>query len=637
MIIPLTEATPQNAGAKAAVLGQLTQAGFAVPPGFVIPVAAYRAATAHLDLTNPHDAHRLVESQPVPPRLLDELADALAELGNHPVAVRSSATTEDTPTASAAGQHDSYLGIEGLPAIAAKIQAIWASLWSPRAISYRQRAAALTPATAAPAPATATAAPAPATAAPAPATIAPAPGATTPAPATIAPAPGATTPAPATIAPAPGATTPAPATIAPAPGATTPAPAAAAPATAALASGTTPVAHSATALAPAAAAAAPAIAILIQRHIDADVAGVLFTADPRTTNTAVLESSWGLGESVVQGLVTPDTYTLSPDGTLTRHLGPKQTRRDRNNATIITTEVPAPQQHQPTLTDNQARQIIRLGQQVATHLGTPQDIEFALSGQHIWLLQSRPITAPLDAVLPPRPITAPLAAVASPRRVESTTRPDPGSPNSGAPLRRVEPDLLGDLQDQPPATRPDSGSPNTGVLPLVEPAARRGDPAIRPDSGSLDSDAPRGRGESDLLGDLQDQPPAMRIDSGSLDSGAPAQPEPGVLRGVGGSPGVATGPARIVNGIEDFNRVKPGDILVCRFTDPAWTPLFNLVAGVITEVGGRLSHAAIVAREHRIPAVLGVPNALKTLTDNHPTRIDGTTGQIAVAPTSNPL
>ena len=72
----------------------------------------------------------------------------------------------------------------------------------------------------------------------------------------------------------------------------------------------------------------------------------------------------------------------------------------------------------------------------------------------------------------------------------------------------------------------------------------------------------------------------------------------------------------------------PGDILVCRFTDPAWTPLFGVVAGVVTETGGRLSHAAIVAREHRIPAVLGVPAAMTTLYDGQPLTLDGTTGII---------
>jgi pyruvate,water dikinase len=83
-----------------------------------------------------------------------------------------------------------------------------------------------------------------------------------------------------------------------------------------------------------------------------------------------------------------------------------------------------------------------------------------------------------------------------------------------------------------------------------------------------------------------------------------------------------------VNGPEDFQRVQAGDILVCRFTDPAWTSLFTVVSGVITETGGRLSHAAIVAREHRIPAVLGVPSVMTMLHDGQPVTINGSAGTV---------
>ncbi|MFC7588449.1 PEP-utilizing enzyme [Nonomuraea antimicrobica] len=94
-----------------------------------------------------------------------------------------------------------------------------------------------------------------------------------------------------------------------------------------------------------------------------------------------------------------------------------------------------------------------------------------------------------------------------------------------------------------------------------------------------------------------------------------------------------TGPARIVRGPGDFARVHPGDILVCPFTDPAWTPLLRIAAGVITETGGVLSHAAIVAREHGIPAVLGIPNATSRLHDDSTITIDGTTGTVTAAST----
>ncbi|MEV4263740.1 PEP/pyruvate-binding domain-containing protein [Kribbella sp. NPDC049584] len=105
---------------------------------------------------------------------------------------------------------------------------------------------------------------------------------------------------------------------------------------------------------------------------------------------------------------------------------------------------------------------------------------------------------------------------------------------------------------------------------------------------------------------------------------------PGILTGTPGSHGTASGPARIVRGPADFAHVRPGDILVCPFTDPAWTPLLSVAAGVITEQGGILSHAAIVAREHQIPAVLAVPDATTRIPAGARIAVNGSTGQIQV-------
>lgn len=89
------------------------------------------------------------------------------------------------------------------------------------------------------------------------------------------------------------------------------------------------------------------------------------------------------------------------------------------------------------------------------------------------------------------------------------------------------------------------------------------------------------------------------------------------LSGVAGSPGTVTGPVRVITGPSDFERLQAGDILVCQYTDPSWTPLFGLAAGVVADTGGRLSHAAIVAREYGIPAVMGAHTATSTLHDGH--------------------
>jgi pyruvate,water dikinase len=106
----------------------------------------------------------------------------------------------------------------------------------------------------------------------------------------------------------------------------------------------------------------------------------------------------------------------------------------------------------------------------------------------------------------------------------------------------------------------------------------------------------------------------------------------GELAGAGASPGVAEGVARVVAGHDDFSRVQNGDILVTTTTTPAWTPLFPSLAGLVTETGGILSHAAVVAREYGLPAVVGAAGATTAIKDGMRVRIDGTAGTIALLP-----
>jgi len=442
VLIRLRDATPQNAGAKAATLGHLAKAGFPVPPGFVVPVGTYQSIVDPLDIPTVGTQHgsdevrRLIEAQSLPPQLLTELTEALNSLGDLPVAVRSSATTEDTPHASAAGQHDTYLAIHGPHAVATKLLATWSSLWSPRATAYLH-----TPPT-------------------------------------------------------------------------------------------TPPVSSPTS----------AMAVLVQRHIDAEVAGVLFTAgsshatDPGAGEVSVIEASWGLGESVVQGLVTPDEYVAGA-GVLELRLGDKRTRIDQGPGGTLTSEVPDEARRRPCLSEDQVQRLAKLGQDVADYLGGPQDIEFAVENDHIWLLQARPVTADL-------PTARRRSSPVEPRR-------HPGHPRAGRPGSQVSPEA-------------DGAGP--------------------------------------------------------------------VLQGTAGSAGIAVGPARIVAGPGDFGKVAVGDILVCRFTDPAWTALFAIIAGVVTETGGRLSHAAIVARERRIPAVLGVPAVLTSVQEGQHLTVNGTAGTVRSHP-----
>jgi pyruvate,water dikinase len=91
-----------------------------------------------------------------------------------------------------------------------------------------------------------------------------------------------------------------------------------------------------------------------------------------------------------------------------------------------------------------------------------------------------------------------------------------------------------------------------------------------------------------------------------------------------------TGTARVICGPEEFAQMKPGDILVARITTPAWTPLFALAAGVVTDVGGPLSHSSIVAREYGVPAVLGTGGATRRIRSGQRVTVDGGSGVVKV-------
>nr|MCR4930109.1 phosphoenolpyruvate synthase [Lachnospiraceae bacterium] len=106
--------------------------------------------------------------------------------------------------------------------------------------------------------------------------------------------------------------------------------------------------------------------------------------------------------------------------------------------------------------------------------------------------------------------------------------------------------------------------------------------------------------------------------------------EDGSITGIGASVGQAKGKVCIVKSPEEFGKLSQGDILVCTYTDSEWTPLFTLAAGVVVETGGTLSHAAIVAREYNIPAVLATGDATKKLKDGDNVLVDGNSGKVTV-------
>jgi pyruvate,water dikinase len=104
----------------------------------------------------------------------------------------------------------------------------------------------------------------------------------------------------------------------------------------------------------------------------------------------------------------------------------------------------------------------------------------------------------------------------------------------------------------------------------------------------------------------------------------------GRLTGAAGSPGVAEGVARVVLDVDEIASVRDGDVLVCTITSPAWAPIFPKVKAVVTDIGGVMSHAAIVCREYGLPAVVGTGRATSELTTGQTVRVDGSTGIVTV-------
>ena len=102
------------------------------------------------------------------------------------------------------------------------------------------------------------------------------------------------------------------------------------------------------------------------------------------------------------------------------------------------------------------------------------------------------------------------------------------------------------------------------------------------------------------------------------------------VKGFAASSGVVEGPARVVKSVEEISRVQKGDILVCQVTNPTWAPIFQKIAAAVSDIGGSMSHAAIVAREYGLPAVVGTGNATARIKDGQRIRVDGGRGIVTI-------
>ena len=322
LTLPFTEIRATDlplVGGKGANLGEMTHAGFPIPSGFCVTTSAFQqfmadcptADTLYVQLDQVtadnlplarqvgQNVRETLLTVPISPAIITAVRHAWQTAGtDQPYAVRSSATAEDLPDASFAGQQDTYLNIIGETALLDAVRRCWISLFTDRAILYRCQHN---------------------------------------------------------------------------------------------------FPHQEVAL-----------SVVVQQMVMSETSGILFTADPLTghRHTATIDASFGLGEALVSGLVSPDAYQVDKrtDTILSRHIADKQLAiypiKDGGVRQEMLSES---QRDQTVLTDEQIIALAQMGTAVEAHYGSPQDIEWAMVGKTLYLLQSRPITSlyPIDQLQSP--------------------------------------------------------------------------------------------------------------------------------------------------------------------------------------------------------------------------------------------
>ncbi len=445
----------ESVGGKNASLGEMISqlpSGVRVPTGFATTAHAFRQflsfgglterINARLDALDTEDVRALaaagaeiramVEAQPFPADLEKAIRSEFARLqGANPeasFAVRSSATAEDLPDASFAGQQETFLNVVGIDDVLHKMKEVFASLYNDRAISYRVHKG---------------------------------------------------------------------------------------------------FAH-----------AEVALSAGVQRMVRSDLgaAGVMFTIDTESgfEDVVFITSSYGLGETVVQGAVNPDEFYVHKPmlaagkrSVIRRNLGSKliemvfasAQEKAASGKLVKTTDVPTELRNRYSLTDDEVEQLARYAVVIEQHYGRPMDIEWGKDGTDglLYILQARPETVKSQA---------------------------------------------------------------------------KGTPELRY----------KLKGKSIILAEG---------------------------RAIGQK--IGTGPVRLVHHISEMDKVQPGDVLVTDMTDPNWEPVMKRASAIVTNRGGRTCHAAIIARELGIPAVVGCGNATEQLADGTLVTVscaEGDTGHI---------
>lgn len=420
----------KKVGGKGSNIGEIIKMQVPVPTGFVVTTAAFdrlihlynleHKIEQILEIIDPNDTERLLQASAqtkemilscdMPEEIKSKVIEAYKNLLDSDivhgterqllplVAVRSSATAEDLPTASFAGQQATFLNIKGEDELIESIKKCWASLFEPRAIFYRAKHGFVK----------------------------------------------------------------------------------------------------------------ASIAVIIQKMIDSEKSGVMFTVDPTTgENVVLIEAVWGLGESIVGGEVSPDSYKVNKGlEVIDVQVSNKTKMRIRDYFYDTTVEVAVPQTkiNEQVLTKEEILELVKYGIRLEQHFGLPQDVEFAIWQGKIAILQTRAVTTK--------------AKVA--RKTSVTANQ--------------------------------------------------------------------------------------------------------ILKGIGASPGAASGKVRIIKEKRDVLRIQSGDIIVTTMTTPDLVPSMNKSSAIITDLGGRTCHAAIVSREMGIPAIVGTQQATKILKDGQEVTVDAYSG-----------
>lgn len=458
MLVWFDEVTKKDVGlvgGKGANLGEMIAAGFPIPFGFILTAQAYfhfidhnnlaariKHILALLNYERPSELHeasrslkKLILKAEIPKKILNQTVNYYDNLTSHEksfykknskiktfisrvkseygpalVAVRSSATAEDLPGASFAGQQETFLNVQGENHLIQKIRECWASLFTERAIFYRHQQK---------------------------------------------------------------------------------------------------YDHIKVGL-----------AAVVQKMVASETSGIAFSIDPLTNDRKkiVIEAIFGLGEYIVGGKVTPDHYEVDKKtmSIVVREVKPQTVKYVKEGINNVEKRLSPQVGKRSKLSNNQIIALAHLVAKIEKHYFFPQDIEWAVEKNNIYIVQSRPITT-------------------------------------------LKSDLI----------------------------------------------------KSSLTVEARQRKAKFLI-----------------LKGDPASPGVATGMVAIVTNLHDLDKIKSGEILVAPQTNPDYVPAMKRAHAIVTETGGRTSHAAIVSRELGIPAVVGARGAIKILEKEKTITVDGASGEV---------